>query len=142
MQLQHLHDLFTHRNNRVQAGHGILVDHGHLFAPQLTHLRLTLSKNVNPTQCNGALGDAAHFGGQQPHDCQRGGGFAGACLAHKTQRFPLVHRQIDAVDSLDDLVLGDVFNAQVLDGKEFITHVHILLSVLQSGIQRVPQTVA
>ena len=43
---QRLDELVAHRIHRVQAGHGVLEDHGHLPAPEVRHLLLRLGQHI------------------------------------------------------------------------------------------------
>ena len=87
VEIQHLVNLCAYRVGRVQAGHGILKDHGDFLATQGKHFRLRQGEQVFSIVVDAALYDFAYLGRQQPQDGQSCCGFACAGFAHQSSGF-------------------------------------------------------
>ena len=68
MDFQDLTDLISHRHHRVQAGHGILENHGDFRAPQATQLPLGHLQYVLAVIRDAAAGNLCHMVRQQLHN--------------------------------------------------------------------------
>ena len=113
MELQALGDLLPHGEHRVQGGHGVLEDHGYVLAPDLVHLG---GGEVEDIPAFDHQPVALHHPGgirHQPEDGQGGGGFACAGLPHQADGLPVAQLQVDAVEGVDDAVLGLIADHQV-----------------------------
>ena len=98
MAAQGLHDLVAHGQGGVEAGHGILEEHGGLRAAHGAHLPLAAGHDVAAFQQ-----DAARDAGivrQQAQDGTAKHGLAAARFAHDGQGLPGVQFQIDAAHGL------------------------------------------
>ena len=98
MAAQGLHDLVAHGQGGVEAGHGILEEHGGLRAAHGAHLPLAAGHDVAAFQK-----DAARDAGivrQQAQDGTAKHGLAAARFAHDGQGLPGVQFQIDAAHGL------------------------------------------
>ena len=96
----------------VQAGHGVLEDHGDLVAADLVELLLRdLQQILAVIDDLTALGDGV--GGLDAHDGLGSNGLAGAGLTHDGQGLTLGQVEADVTHSLDLAVGGAERNAQV-----------------------------
>ena len=98
MAAQGLHDLVAHGQGGVEAGHGILEEHGGLRAAHGAHLPLAAGHDVAAFQQ-----DTARDAGivrQQAQDGAAKHGLAAARFAHDGQGLPGVQFQIDAAHGL------------------------------------------
>ena len=75
MACQGLHQLIADGVDRVQAGHGILEDHGCLVSAKLPALVFIVGEQILAVDSHAAAGDLAGMG-QQSHDGVRLHGFA------------------------------------------------------------------
>ena len=57
--LQGLNELVAHRVDGVEAGHGVLENHGHLVSPEVGHLILGKGQHVLALKGNGPADDLA-----------------------------------------------------------------------------------
>ena len=102
-----LGDLVPDGFQGVEAGHGVLHDHGDLVAPDLEPV-LFLFQGRQPDRLavvgaeivDGALGDGA-VGVQQAHEGLGEHRFARAALAHDGQHFALADVQVNAPDGVE-----------------------------------------
>ena len=93
-------DLLAHRQHRVQAGHGLLKDHGDLVAAQAAHVVVAHLQHVmHLALAIGQQGLARKFpagvAGQQAHQAQGCERFATAGLAHQGQGLSVVEVKAD-----------------------------------------------
>ena len=96
MVLNGLHDLLAHRLGGVQAGHGVLEDHGHFLAAEGLHLLFAGLDDVMLAQVHLALGDAGGGHGVELHHGLGGHALSAAGFAHDGQHFALVEGEGDA----------------------------------------------
>ena len=89
------HDLFAHRLGGVQAGHGILEDHGDFLASQGLHFLFAGLDDVMIAQMHLALGDAGRGHGVQLHHGLGGHALAATGFAHDGQHFALMEGKGD-----------------------------------------------
>ena len=124
-----LRDLVTNGVHRAEGGHGLLEDHGDLFAPDVADLAPT---GIERRQVDGLIPPAAARLGPAAvvedlpaddatrpiHDLENGAGgdaLAAAALAHYGQRAPAPDGKRRAVDRLDQPFHELEMGVQVLD---------------------------
>ena len=99
-------------DNGVQAGHGVLEDHGDLVAPNLVELLL-----ADLQQVLAVIDDLAGLGdgvvGLNAQNCLGGHGLAGAGLAHNGQGLALGQVKVNTPNSLNLTVGGAEGDPQV-----------------------------
>src|SRR5207253_10490808 len=66
--------------------------------------------------------DGAPWAAEQLHDAQRRDALAAARLTDETKGLALVDREVDAVDRLDDSVVGREVGAQTFDAQQWLGH--------------------
>ncbi|MNL16639.1 hypothetical protein D3C87_1376910 [compost metagenome] len=98
MQAQGLADLVAQGQHRVQAGHGLLEDHGDAVAAQRAALAFRQRQQILAFEQHAPLN--AGVARQQAQQGERGGGFAAAGLADQRQGFPGADLQIQASHGL------------------------------------------
>ena len=76
--------LLLYAEHRVQAGHGLLEDHGDPVAPDVVHLLGGDLCQILTVEGDGAAGNIA-VGIQKTQDAHGGNGLTGAALAHDAQ---------------------------------------------------------
>ena len=106
--------------HRVQAGHGLLKDHGHIVAPQILHplrggLGDIVALAVAEVQTNFAVHDLALRPLQQLHDGEAGNGLTAAGLAHHAHGLADGDVEGDAVHSADGTHIREEVGMQILD---------------------------
>ena len=100
--------------NRVQAGHRLLKDHGQIIALNLPQLFLRTLEDFPPPQ----LDAAAYFGlppRQQPADAHGRHRFSAAALPYQAQNLPFLQRKGDAVYGVAALGRDVKMDPQVLN---------------------------
>ena len=107
----HLPNLVPYGHNRVEAGHGVLEDHGDLAAPVLAHLLRRQTQQVRPIEEDLAGDNLSRRVGDQTHNAAGQGGLACAGLPHQTQGFPLAQGDVRMGQGLDHAVLRGVDDA-------------------------------
>ena len=130
MQVQDLENLVAHRLGGVQAGHGVLEDHGDALAPQRQHFRLRQVQQLLTVIDDGTAGHLAHPFRQQPQDGQRQGGFSRAGLAHQAAGFAANQLQVEIVDRVNHCVVCIVPDGQIGNLHQvvlFLFHLYVLL---------------
>ena len=125
VQVQHLQNLVTHGMGGVQAGHGVLEDHGDLLAPERQHFRLREGQQLFPVIPDGAAHHFAHPLRQQPEDGQGQGGLAGAGLPHKAPGLAPDQVQVEMVHRVYHRVVRVVLDGQIGYFKQ-IVFFHVL----------------
>ena len=138
VQLHGFHDLVADGLQGVQAGHGVLHDHGDLMAPDLQPVLLLFQVGkadglavIGTVIINGARGDGA-VGIQQAHEALGEHALAGAGFAHDGKDFAVVDVQVDAADGMQHLAAQVEFDVEVLYRKDELIFFH-LLSLLTAG---------
>ena len=116
--------------HRVQAGHGLLENHGHVVAAELLHLLNgglgdVVGLAVAEIQANLALHHLALGPLEQLHDGQAGDGLAAAGLAHHAHGLADGHVEGDAVHGADGTHVREEVGVQVLDLQGVILVVHL-----------------
>ncbi len=106
-------ELPADRVHGVQAGHGVLEDHGDLLAPDSGLLLVGQPEQVAAAEVD--LAADAGRAGKQAHDRQGGHALAGARLADDPQHLPRLEGIADAPHGVDDAVVGGEVDGQVLD---------------------------
>ena len=119
---QDLCDLFAHPHGGVQAGEGVLKDHGAVVAPVAAQLLAAHCQHVPAIQSDGgALFDLSGIG-DQPHDGLGRHALAAAGLTHDGHGLSLFHIKGDASYGLHLAGISIVRHPQVLDFKQFFSH--------------------
>ena len=111
--LQGLDELVADGVDGIEAGHGVLEDHGHLGAPQGHHLVLGLGQHVLTLQGDGPADDLA--GGLEEADDGVGlHALAGAGLAHDAHDLVVIEVIADAAHGLDLAGGGEKGDVEIL----------------------------
>ena len=97
--MDHFGNLFANRNQRIQAGHGVLKHHGDLLAADFAHLLIADFGQVSAFKFNFAVFNAGSIG-QQAQDGHGSNAFAAAGLTNDTKDLALMHFKADAAHSL------------------------------------------
>ena len=121
MELHGLHDLVADGLQRVQAGHGVLHDHGDLMAadaePVLFLFQVGQADGlavVGTEVVDGAGGDGA-VGVQQAHEALGEDALARTGLAHDGEDFAVVDVEVDAPDGVEHFSTQVELDVQILD---------------------------
>jgi len=109
-----LGDLAAHAVHRVQAGEGVLEDHGDVLAAHASQLGLRGLEEILAVQQDLAA-DLRALGVQQPEDREIGDALARAGLADDAERLPAPQREGQPGDRVHDPVLGRELHGEVLD---------------------------
>ena len=112
--LQRLHQLVADGVDRVEAGHGVLEDHGDILAPDVSHLLLVEGEQILAVEGDAAAHDFAGFL-QQADDGIGFHGLTGTGFAHDAHHFVIAQVVADAVYGLDFARGGKEGDLQVLD---------------------------
>ena len=112
-----LTELPLHGENRVQAGHGLLKDHGDLVAPDVVHLLGADFGKILAVKGDGAAGNVA-VGIQKPQNAHGGHAFAGSGLANDAQGLAGHNGIGNVVHGLHRAVSGFEESLEVLDLKQ------------------------
>ena len=126
--------------NRVQRGHGILEDHRDVVTANMLHLLLGhIEERVTAIQDAAAL-DLSRRHGDEAHDGHRGHGLTGTGLADDAEGLATIERIGDAVDGMDDTVLGMEVHLEIIDLEEMLAlgnglrlQVDVVLLILLHG---------
>jgi hypothetical protein len=105
----------------VQRRERVLEDHRDLPAAHLAHVGVARVEQVHPVERDRPA-DARVARARQAHHGHRGHRLARAGLADDAQRLPALDRVADAVDGLDDAVLGLEMDLEVLDLQKGLGH--------------------
>ena len=143
-----LQNLVADGFQRVQAGHGVLHDHGNFAAPDAQPVLFGFQAGQAHRLCaggravvDGAAGDGA-IGVQQAHETLGEHALAGAGLAHDGQHFAPVQVQVDAADGVQHpaaQVEPDIQPPHREDAVIFVHHAFLLTAGGSSGRRR-PRT--
>ncbi|MNX03064.1 hypothetical protein D3C86_326320 [compost metagenome] len=115
-----LGDLVPGREHRVQGGHGLLEDHGHVRAAHIAHDALAGIGQVDhgaiaPAQGHAALSDASAAMFHQAHERQRRHRLARTRFAHDGQGFAPVHMERQIAHGFDRALRTHETHRQVVD---------------------------
>src|SRR5688500_15489249 len=113
MGLQHLGHLALDRQVRVQRGHRVLEDHGHLHAPDLVQLIDRQVQDLLALELHAAF--SAAILGQQTHDRHEDLALARAGFADDAKRLAGLDREADVVDGADGALRGGEGGVEVAD---------------------------
>jgi hypothetical protein len=94
--------------HRVQGGHGILEDHGHLVAAYLLHGLFALLKEVLALIIDAAGGYYARRIGHEAHNGESRRRLAGAGLSHQAKGLALFKHEGEVLHGMHDAVLRAV----------------------------------
>ena len=122
VQTQGFSNLLTHRQDRVERGHGFLKDHGNLTGTNLLHRRRVGLHQVLPFKPNLAIGNAPRWHGQQLHDGHGRDTFAATGLPHHAQRFAAVDVKTHPIDRMQDTIIGVKVHLQILNFQQRLAH--------------------
>ena len=115
------HDLGADRVDGVQRRHRILEDHRDLVAAEVLQLALVHLQQVAALVEHLAF-EARVRVAREPEERHRGDALARAGLADDPQHLAALQLEADAVDGLDDSVLGGELDLQVLDLDQALGH--------------------
>jgi hypothetical protein len=104
----------TDRVDRVQRGHRVLEDHRDLVAAQRAELARRGMQDVLAVEEHLAARDRVDLR-VEAHDRQAGDALAAAGLANDAESLAILDREADAVDGLDDAVVGAEMRLKVAD---------------------------
>ncbi len=125
-------DLVADGVHRVQTGHRILEDDGHLVAPDLPEFLLGHLVDLVAVKTNGATHQLAGIG-IQTHDGVGRHRFTGPGLSHDPQHIALLHREGHAIQSFHFTGRGEERQALVFDFQQLFAHVVSPFSSSASG---------
>ncbi len=106
VEFQSLGDLAADGEHRVEGGHGVLKDHGDLFAADLADAFLAQLEQIAAHKDRLAGGDLARRFRDEPQEGHDAHALAATALAYNREGLALVEIVRDAVDGLDHPVLG------------------------------------
>src|SRR6266498_3274408 len=106
-------DLFSYPVERVERSHRILKHEGDVPTAYVAHLSLAELEEIIALEHNPAADNPARWRGHQPHYGERRHCFAGATLAHDTERLAVVHLEADPIDRPDNTVTGEEIGLQI-----------------------------
>src|SRR5207245_3395143 len=95
------------RENRVERGHRLLIDHGNLLATDAPDLGIGQLEQVLTIEDDLPAHRLARRLSNQAHDGQSAHTLAAAALSHEAQGFPLFESIGDAVDRLHHSFRGE-----------------------------------
>ena len=104
VQLQRFSQLEAHREAGVQAGSGVLKNHGQIFARQAPTLALGQGQQVMPVKAQFVGGYAPRVG-HQAHQGHHGDAFSRAGFTHNAQHVTGIEREADAIDRIHGCVV-------------------------------------
>ena len=102
MEGDHFRNLVADSHQGVQSGHGVLKDHGDLFAPDLAHLLVGSFQQVASIQKDFAVQNLGGRIRQNTHNGLGDSSLACSCLAYQTQTFAALDFKGNAVDGVDN----------------------------------------
>ena len=111
MLLDRLDDLVADRVGRVERSHRLLEDHREPRTAQVAEQMWIEVQQIAPLEQDPPA-DLRILRRQQAHDGQRRDALAAARLAHQTESPALAQRQVDAVDGVDDTIVGGEVHRQ------------------------------
>ena len=117
VQAQHFGDLKADGEAGVQAGRGLLKNHGHVLAGELVALCVRQRQQVMAGKAQGVGAHPARVG-HQAHQRHHGDTFAGARFTDDAKHFALFKRQADAVNGMHDAALRGELDRQVFYFKQ------------------------
>src|SRR5580698_5875288 len=109
---EHFGHLLPDRHDRIEGAHRLLEDHRNRVAAQGTHGWLRKADQVASLEFDPSFECGRRR--QQPHDCERGGGFAASRLTHQRQHLVLMHGEAQVVHR----VLGAEAHGEPVDLEE------------------------
>ena len=137
MQGNGFHDLCPDGLQRVQAGHGVLHDHGDLAAtypqPVLFGSEVRKAQRLavrHAVVINGAAGNGA-VGIQQAHEALGKNALAGAALAYDGKHLSLIEVKIDATDGVQHFSTQVELDVDIFCGENELVVFHDIPSLLQ-----------
>src|SRR5215208_8049232 len=110
-----LPDLVPHCEDRVEARHRVLEDHGDVVAPYFLHPLLAHLEQVLALEEDLALRVFDRRPGVELHDRERRDALSAPRLANDPERLPRLEREGDPVHRLDDPILGLEVRLEVVD---------------------------
>ena len=113
MRHDRLGNLVANCRDGVKASHGVLEDHGDLFAADGLPMLFLHRQKVFPAIENLTADNLARWTLDQTHDAARQRCFACAGLADETQRFALAKRQRQTIERVDASAVGVILNDKV-----------------------------
>ena len=116
-----LRDLVADAMHRVEAGKGVLEDHGDVLAPDVSHLVGWKGEQI-ATREKGLAGDTSTVAVQQAHQRQAGHALTGARFAHDAQGLASVQRVREIGNGPDVACLGGEDDAQAADVEDDLAH--------------------
>jgi len=117
MNLNRLGELAANGEHRVQRGHGLLENHGHLTSTHLAHRLLVQSQQIAALKQHLATDDTAGRRHDESHQAERTDRLAAARLSHQCHRLPGVHIIGDSVHGPYCSALAHKIGLQVTDLK-------------------------
>src|SRR6476620_3025319 len=117
VELDRLDELGPDRVDRVQRGHRVLEDHRDVVAADLAQTARAGGEQVFPVEQGLTAGDRVLLR-VQAHDRQAGDALAGAGLTDDPECLAFLDAEVDAVDGLDDAVVGLEVGLEVVDFEE------------------------
>ena len=107
-----IHHLLFDAEYRIQAGHGVLKDHGNIATPHLAHFLFTHAAQVASLEEKLSIGDLS-VGRQQAHHRRSDGAFTAARLADQPNDLSTSDFEINIPDRRESCLAGVVFYFQI-----------------------------
>lgn len=114
-------DLAADVEDGIEAGDGVLEDHGDAAAAVVAEVVLVEGEEVGAAECDGGGGEGG-FGGEEAWDGHADGGFAGAGFADDGEELAGLEAKAGAGDGTDGGVAGAVFDGEVAHLEEGLRH--------------------
>ncbi len=112
---EHLGDLVTDADDRVEGTEGVLKDHGNPLATNLPVFVFCESDEFGAVELDRSARDLRRGSVQDAHDGLCGDRFSRAGLAENCQRLPAIDGEGDAVDGPSRTVAGVELDLQLID---------------------------
>ena len=92
--------------NRIEAGHGLLENHGYVPSPHFYHTFPTKPQKLPPAEADGAVQLCLASAGEESGNGKGGHGFSAARLTYQAHDFPLPHLQVHIMEDGNHALLG------------------------------------